>query len=80
MTIRGGAMGMATISISLWKYIMDYSAPQNPTFFNRDRFVLPNGHTCLFQYIFQGIIDLSRLGAQLGFGQITAIAKLGASS
>ncbi|QKX57970.1 uncharacterized protein TRUGW13939_05090 [Talaromyces rugulosus] len=47
----GGAMGMAAIGISLWKYAMKYS-PSNPQFFNRDRFVLSNGHTCLFQYIF----------------------------
>jgi dihydroxyacetone synthase len=30
---------------------MEY-APHAPSFFNRDRFVLSNGHTCLFQYIF----------------------------
>jgi len=38
----GGAMGMAGIGISLWKYIMRYS-PSNPLYFNRDRFVLSNG-------------------------------------
>ncbi|KAJ5011498.1 Dihydroxyacetone synthase [Colletotrichum sp. SAR 10_99] len=47
----GGAMGMAAIGTSLWKYIMKYS-PKNPNYFNRDRFVLSNGHTCLFQYSF----------------------------
>ncbi|KAF6815303.1 dihydroxyacetone synthase [Colletotrichum sojae] len=47
----GGAMGMAAIGTSLWKYAMKYS-PKNPSFFNRDRFVLSNGHTCLFQYSF----------------------------
>ncbi|KAF1807935.1 hypothetical protein P152DRAFT_463038 [Eremomyces bilateralis CBS 781.70] len=47
----GGAMGMAAIGVSLWKYVMKYS-PENPNFFNRDRFVLSNGHTCLFQYSF----------------------------
>ncbi|KAH8649131.1 transketolase [Xylariales sp. PMI_506] len=47
----GGAMGMAAIGIALWKYTMKYS-PKNPSFFNRDRFVLSNGHTCLFQYSF----------------------------
>ena len=38
----GGAMGMAGIGISLWKYVMRYS-PSNPAYFNRDRFVLSNG-------------------------------------
>ncbi|CAI7577171.1 hypothetical protein N7533_001321 [Penicillium manginii] len=47
----GGAIGMAAIGVSLWKYVMRY-APHSPDFFNRDRFVLSNGHTCLFQYSF----------------------------
>ncbi|KAG7809359.1 hypothetical protein KL921_003356 [Ogataea angusta] len=47
----GGAMGMAAMGVALWKYAMNYS-PSNPDFFNRDRFVLSNGHTCLFQYVF----------------------------
>jgi dihydroxyacetone synthase len=47
----GGAIGMAAIGIALWKYSMRY-APLHPDFFNRDRFVLSNGHTCLFQYTF----------------------------
>lgn len=42
---------MAAIGIALWKYVMKYS-PNNPDYFNRDRFVLSNGHTCLFQYTF----------------------------
>ncbi|KAK7553666.1 Transketolase, thiamine diphosphate binding domain-containing protein [Phyllosticta citricarpa] len=47
----GGAIGMAAIGIALWKYVMRY-APHTPDYFNRDRFVLSNGHTCLFQYSF----------------------------
>ena len=42
---------MAAIGIALWRYVMRY-APHSPDFFNRDRFVLSNGHTCLFQYAF----------------------------
>ena len=42
---------MAAIGVALWKYIMRYS-PGHPNWFNRDRFVLSNGHTCLFQYTF----------------------------
>ncbi|KAJ6788725.1 hypothetical protein PWT90_03923 [Aphanocladium album] len=47
----GSAMGMAAIGVALWKYVMKYS-PNNPEYFNRDRFVLSNGHACLFQYTF----------------------------
>ena len=47
----GGAIGMAAIGIALWKYVMLY-APNQPDWINRDRFVLSNGHTCLFQYVF----------------------------
>ncbi|ROW15988.1 hypothetical protein VPNG_02561 [Cytospora leucostoma] len=47
----GGAIGMAAIGVALWKYVMRY-APHAPDWFNRDRFVLSNGHTCLFQYSF----------------------------
>ncbi|KAL9082869.1 MAG: hypothetical protein Q9165_008754 [Trypethelium subeluteriae] len=45
----GGAIGMAAIGVALWKYAMRY-APNDPSWFNRDRFVLSNGHACLFQY------------------------------
>lgn len=39
---NSGAMSMAAIGVSLWKYAMKYS-PSNPAYFNRDRFVLSNG-------------------------------------
>ncbi|KAL1994207.1 hypothetical protein VTN49DRAFT_2876 [Thermomyces lanuginosus] len=42
---------MAAIGVALWRYVMRY-APHTPDWFNRDRFVLSNGHTCLFQYTF----------------------------
>ena len=42
---------MAAIGVALWRYTMRY-APRKPDWFNRDRFVLSNGHTCLFQYMF----------------------------
>jgi transketolase N-terminal domain/subunit len=42
MGLLRGAMGMAAIGVSLWAYTMKYS-PENPAWFNRDRFVLSNG-------------------------------------
>uniref|UniRef100_A0A060TDE3 Transketolase n=1 Tax=Blastobotrys adeninivorans TaxID=409370 RepID=A0A060TDE3_BLAAD len=47
----GSAMGMAAIGVALWKHVLKYN-PKNANWFNRDRFVLSNGHTCLFQYVF----------------------------
>ncbi|KAK1069548.1 hypothetical protein LTR74_004875 [Friedmanniomyces endolithicus] len=62
----GSAMGMAAIGVSLWKYTMKYS-PKNPEFFNRDRFVLSNGHACLFQYTFLHLVGYK----QMSFEQLT---------
>ena len=44
-------MGMAAIGVALWSYKLRYS-PRRPSWFARDRFVLSNGHCCLFQYVF----------------------------
>jgi dihydroxyacetone synthase len=38
----GSAVGMAAIGVALWKYIMRYN-PNDPNWFDRDRFVLSNG-------------------------------------
>ncbi|KAF2735847.1 hypothetical protein EJ04DRAFT_511471 [Polyplosphaeria fusca] len=45
----GSAIGMAALGVALFKYVMRY-APHQPQWFNRDRFLLSNGHACLFQY------------------------------
>ncbi|KAK2608492.1 hypothetical protein QQS21_002954 [Conoideocrella luteorostrata] len=45
----------SAIGIALWKYIIKYSL-NNSDFFNRDRFVLSNGNTGLFQYTFLQLI------------------------
>lgn len=59
----GGAIGMAAIGVALWKYVMRY-APHTPDWFNRDRFVLSNGHTCLFQYTFLHLVGYRAMGLE----------------
>jgi dihydroxyacetone synthase len=53
-------MGMAAIGVALWKYVMKYS-PSNPNYFNRDRFVLSNGHACLWQYTFLHLVGFKQM-------------------
>lgn len=45
----GAPMGCAPMSHLLWSEVMNYS-PSNPEWWNRDRFVLSNGHACALQY------------------------------
>ena len=56
----GGAMSMGAIGLALYKYSMRYS-PLNPSYFNRDRLVLSNGHTCLWQYIFMHLAGFQEM-------------------
>jgi len=42
-------MGCAPLAHLLWSEVMKYS-PSNPEWWNRDRFVLSNGHACALQY------------------------------
>jgi len=45
----GAPMGMADIATVLWREFMKYN-PANPRWWNRDRFILSNGHACMLQY------------------------------
>ena len=45
----GTAMALAPAAFVLWDRVMKYN-PQNPVWFNRDRFVLSNGHASILQY------------------------------
>ncbi|KAI0974643.1 Transketolase, thiamine diphosphate binding domain-containing protein [Xylaria arbuscula] len=45
----GSAIGMAALGVALFKYVMRFN-PSNPEWFDRDRFVLSNGHTAMFLY------------------------------
>ncbi len=45
----GTPMALAPAAYALWMKHMHYN-PANPTWFNRDRFVLSNGHASMLQY------------------------------
>jgi transketolase len=45
----GAPMGLADIGEVLWREVLRHN-PGNPHWFNRDRFVLSNGHASMFQY------------------------------
>ncbi|ORY27789.1 Transketolase, thiamine diphosphate binding domain-domain-containing protein [Naematelia encephala] len=46
----GAPMGMAPAAHVLWTRHLNFSS-KNPKWYNRDRFVLSNGHACVLQYI-----------------------------
>eukprot|EP01100_Stratorugosa_tubuloviscum_P014770 TRINITY_DN807_c0_g1_i1.p1 TRINITY_DN807_c0_g1~~TRINITY_DN807_c0_g1_i1.p1 ORF type:complete len:1002 (-),score=513.60 TRINITY_DN807_c0_g1_i1:74-3079(-) len=45
----GMPMGMAPAAYVLWNYFINYD-PKEPKWFNRDRWILSNGHGCALQY------------------------------
>jgi len=45
----GAAMGCAPMAHVLWSEVMNYS-PSQPKWWNRDRFILSNGHMCALLY------------------------------
>src|SRR6188472_994926 len=45
----GMPMGMADIAEVLWNDFLHHN-PNNPNWFNRDRFILSNGHGSMLQY------------------------------
>ena len=45
----GAPMGMADIATILWREFLKHN-PKNPNWFNRDRFVLSNGHGSMLLY------------------------------
>jgi transketolase len=45
----GAPMGLAPVTYSLWQQFLRYD-PENPTWANRDRFILSNGHASMLLY------------------------------
>lgn len=67
----GTPMGMAPISALLWTEVMKYNS-KNPNWFDRDRFVLSNGHACALLY---SMLHLS--GYDLPMAELKKFRQLG---
>ena len=68
----GAPMGMADIAQVLWSEVLKHN-PGNPRWFDRDRFVLSNGHALLLLYAL-----LYLTGYPLGIEEIKNFRQLGA--
>ncbi|TKX21847.1 dihydroxyacetone synthase-2 [Elsinoe australis] len=51
----GSAIGMAAIGVALYKHTMRLN-PSDPAWFDRDRFVLSNGHAAMFLYALNHLV------------------------
>ena len=70
----GMPMGMADIAEVLWNDYLRHN-PKNPKWFNRDRFVLANGHGSMLQY---ALLHLS--GYDLPIEQLKQFRQLGSKT
>jgi transketolase len=66
----GMPLGMADIATVLWKKFLKYN-PKNPYWFNRDRFILSNGHGSMLHY---ALLHLT--GYQLSIDEIKNFRQL----
>ncbi len=66
----GAPMGMADIAEVLWRGFLKHN-PTNPSWINRDRFVLSNGHGSMLQY---ALLHLS--GYDLGIEDLKQFRQL----
>ena len=70
----GMPMGMADIAQVLWKKHLKYN-PNNPDWFDRDRFVLSNGHGSMLLY---SLLHLT--GFDLSMAELKAFRQLGSKT
>lgn len=60
-------MGLAPVAYCLWQDFLNYD-PADPTWFNRDRFVLSNGHASMLLYAMLHLAEVRQVQAN---GEIT---------
>ena len=66
----GMPLGMADIAMVLWQKYLKYN-PTNPAWFNRDRFILSNGHGSMLLY---ALLHLT--GFKVSIDDLRAFRKL----
>ena len=59
----GAPMALAPVAYTLWQNFLKYD-PQDPTWFNRDRFVLSNGHASMLLYSLLHLNDVKAVSPQ----------------
>lgn len=69
----GTPMALAPLAYVLWQKILRYD-PQNPDWFNRDRFVLSNGHASMLLY---AILYLAQVKDSVTLEDIKTFRQLG---
>ncbi|SFC73985.1 transketolase [Polaromonas sp. OV174] len=70
----GAPMGMADMAVALWGQHLKHS-PQNPHWFDRDRFVLSNGHASMLMY---SVLHLT--GYKLPISELKNFRQLGSKT
>lgn len=63
----GAPMGLAPVTYCLWQEFLRYD-PSDPTWVNRDRFVLSNGHASMLLYAMLYLAQVRRVGKN---GEVT---------
>ena len=59
----GAPMGLAPVTYCLWQEFLRYD-PADPTWLNRDRFVLSNGHAFMLLYAMLNLAEVRRVDKQ----------------
>jgi transketolase len=59
----GAPMGLAPVAYTLWQDFLRYD-PADPTWLNRDRFVLSNGHASMLLYAMLHLAEVRRVDEQ----------------
>jgi transketolase len=69
----GAPMGLAPVAYCLWQEFLRYD-PADPTWLNRDRFVLSNGHASMLLYALLYLAEVRQVGPDGGVSKELAVS------